>query len=71
LKSLNRPSGDGDGGQGLLDALQDIQDKLRNEFNEKLDNLLKRLESLEQESRDKDTDLQDQIDNLNKLFDKL
>lgn len=71
MKSLNRPSGDGDGGQGLLDALQDIQDKLRNEFNEKLDNLLKRLESLEQESRDKDTDLQDQIDNLNKLFDKL
>lgn len=55
LKSMSAPAGDD--GKGLLDALQDIQDKLRKEFNEKLDNLLKRLESLEVESRDKDTDL--------------
>ena len=65
---MNRPAGDD--GAGLLDALQEIQDKLRSEFDEKLENLknelLKRIVALEE----KDKDLQEQIDNLNKLFDK-
>jgi len=62
LKKLGAPSG-GDGGAGLLDALNDMTDKLRKEFNEKLqeqkdglegqmgemnDNLLKRLQALEE-----------------------
>jgi hypothetical protein len=35
LKKLGAPSG-GDGGAGLLDALNDMVEKLRKEFNEKL-----------------------------------
>lgn len=72
LKGLHSPAGD-DGSTGLLDALQDMQNKLRSEFDDKLlsvQDVLKRLMALEEESREKDTDLQDQIDNLNKLFDK-
>ena len=35
---MNRPPAkDGDSGPDLLDALQDIQDKLRKEFDQKLD----------------------------------
>jgi len=62
LKKLGAPSG-GDGGAGLLDALNDMTEKLRKEFNEKLqeqkdglegqmgemnDDLLKRLQALEE-----------------------
>lgn len=43
----------------MLDALQDMEA-----------NLLKRIEELEKESRDKDTDLQNQVDELKLLFDK-
>ena len=54
-------SGGGDGGQGLLGALNDITDKMRKEFDGKLDelrnDLLKRIEALEAESREKDADL--------------
>ena len=35
LKKLGAPSG-GDGGAGLLDALNDMVEKLRKEFNEKM-----------------------------------
>lgn len=35
LKKLGAPSG-GDGGAGLLDALNDMTEKLRQEFNDKL-----------------------------------
>ena len=59
LKKMNRPAGDD--GSGLLDALNDITDKMRKEFDGKLDalrdELLKRIEALELESREKDTDL--------------
>lgn len=59
LKKMNRPAGDD--GADLLDALNEITDKIRKEFDEKLDalrdELLKRIEALEQESREKDTDL--------------
>ena len=62
LKKLGAPAG-GDGGAGLLDALNDMTEKLRKEFNEKLqeqkdglegqmgemnDDLLKRLQALEE-----------------------
>ena len=66
---MNRPPAkDGDSGPDLLDALQDIQDKLRKEFDEKLDalreELLKRIEQLEK----KDSEQQGEIDMCNKLF---
>ena len=38
LKKLHRPAGD-DNGPDLLDALSDIQDKLRGEFDQKLEDL--------------------------------
>ena len=67
---MNRPAGgSGDDGAGLLDAIQEIQDKLRAEFDEKLaslrDELLAKIAALEA----KDKDQQEQIDNLTRLFD--
>ena len=35
LKKLGAPSGSGEGGAGLLDALNDMTEKLRKEMNEK------------------------------------
>lgn len=53
---MNRPKDDGDGGPDLLDALQDIQEKLRKEFDEKLDalrdELMKKIEELEKKDAD-------------------
>lgn len=68
---MNKPaSGDGGGGPDLLDALQDIKDELRKEFDEKLqslrDDLMKKIEELEK----KDKEQQEEIDMLNKLFDR-
>jgi hypothetical protein len=61
LKSLHSPAG-GDGGAGLLDALDEMQRKLRDEFDDKLkllsvQDVLARVIALEEESREKDTDL--------------
>lgn len=81
LKKLGAPSG-GDGGAGLLDALNDMTEKLRKEFNDKLDNLnndltksmdgtrddlLARLQKLEEETKAVDDDEQKQIDELKLL----
>ena len=54
--------GEGNSGAGLLDALNDITDKLRKEFQEKIDDLTKRLEALEKETKRVDDDEQNQID---------
>lgn len=48
IKKMNRPAGKEDsGGPDLLDALQDIKDELRKEFDEKLnalrDELMKKI----------------------------
>lgn len=52
---MNRPAGD-DGSAGLLDALQEIQDKLRKEFDEKLaslrDELMAKIAELEAKDKD-------------------
>lgn len=69
IKKMNRPAKDGEsGGPDILELLQDIQDKLRKEFDEKLDalreELLKRIEQLEK----KDSEQQEEIDMCNKLF---
>lgn len=67
---MNRPSGNDNSGPDLLDALQDIKDELRKEFDEKLnalrDELMKKIQELEQ----KDKDQQEEIDTVNKLFDR-
>ena len=83
LKKLGAPSG-GEGGAGLLDALNDMTEKLRKEFNEKLqeqkdglegqmgemnDDLLKRLQALEEQTKAVDEDEQKQIDELKKQMD--
>jgi hypothetical protein len=47
LKKLNQPSG-GDG-VGILDALTDITDKLRAEFDDKLNNLIKKVNKIDQD----------------------
>jgi hypothetical protein len=41
LKKINQPAGDNSA--GIIDMLKDITDKLRSEFNQKLDNLLKKI----------------------------
>ena len=47
IKKMNRPSGNDNSGPDLLDALQDIKDELRKEFDEKLnalrDELMKKI----------------------------
>lgn len=66
---MNRPKDD-NSGPDLLDALQDIKDELRKEFDEKLqammDELNKRFEALEK----KDAEQEEQIETVNKLFDR-
>ena len=64
LKKMGAPKGDGDAGAGLLDALNDITDKLRKDLMDKLDDLTKRLEALEIETKAVDEDEQRQIDEL-------
>lgn len=58
LKKMGAPKGDGDSGAGLLDALNDITDKLRKDLMDKIDDLTKRLEALEVETKAVDEDEQ-------------
>ena len=57
LKKMGAPKGD-DGGAGLLDALNEITDKLRKEFMDRLDemwnDLTKRIDALEQATKEVD-----------------
>lgn len=69
IKKMRAPSSDGDSGAGLLDAIQDIQDKLRTEFDAKIGALKDELMKLIEELKKKDTDQQEEIDNLKTLFD--
>jgi len=56
LKKMGAPKGDGDSGAGLLDALNDITDKLRKDLMDKIGDLTKRLEALEVETKAVDED---------------
>ena len=64
LKKMGAPKGDGDSGAGLLDALNDITDKLRKDLMDKIGDLTQRLEALEIETKAVDEDEQRQIDEL-------
>ena len=64
LKKMGAPKGDGDSGAGLLDALNEITDKLRKDLMDKIGDLTKRLEALEVETKAVDEDEQRQIDEL-------
>lgn len=68
IKKMNKPAGD-DGSSGLLDLIQDMQDKLRGEFDSKLENLKRELMMEIDELKKKDADQQVEIDNLKTLFD--
>jgi len=69
LKKMGAPKGDDGAGAGLLDALNEITDKLRKEFMDKLDDLTKRLEALEEHTAEVDDKQQEEIDAL-KLMEK-
>ena len=58
LKKMGAPKGDGDSGAGLLDALNDITDKLRKDLMDKIDDLTARVEALETETKAVDEDEQ-------------
>ena len=58
LKKMGAPKGDEGSGAGLLDALNEITDKLRKEFMDRLDemwnDLTKRIDALEQATKEVD-----------------
>ena len=68
IKKMSKPAGD-DGSTGLLDLIQDMQDKLRGEFDGKLESLKKLLMDEIAALKIKDADQQTEIDNLKTLFD--
>lgn len=70
LKKMGAPQGDGDSGAGLLDALNDITDKLRKDLMEKIDDLTARVKALEVETKAVDEDEQKQLDEL-KMMEKV
>ena len=70
LKKMNAPS-NGDGGQGLLDVLNDITDKMRKEFQDKLDDLSKRIEQVDKESKDRDSEANITLDDHEERLKKL
>ena len=72
LKKMRAPEG-GNAGEGLLDVLNDITDKMRKEFQDKLDDLAKRIEQVNTESIERDSQaiitLDDHEGRLKKLED--
>ena len=63
LKKLGAPSG-GDNNVGIIDLLNDISVKLRKEFDERLDGILKRITTAEENTKKGDADLKKKIDEL-------
>ena len=56
LKKLGAPSTDGNPSAGLFDAINDLGNKLRGEFDAKLKDLLGRLIELEEHTKKVDDD---------------
>ena len=48
---MGAPQGDGDSGVGLLDALNDITDKLRKDLMQRINDLTARVKALEIETK--------------------
>ena len=70
LRKLGAPSG-GYNSAGLIDLLNDITGKLRKEFDERLDGILKRIATAEDNTKNGDADLKKKIDELSKFQDEL
>ena len=62
LKKMGAPSGGG--GDGLLDVLNDITDKLRKELMDKLDDLSKRIEEVDKDSKDRDNEQENRMKDM-------
>lgn len=62
LKKMGAPSGGSS--DGLLDVLNDITDKLRKELQDKLDDLSKRIEEVDKDSKDRDATQEDRMKNM-------
>ena len=68
LKKLGAPSQGDNPSAGLFDAINDLGDKLRGEFDAKMKDLLDRLIKLEDHTKAVDDDEQEQIDGLRLLI---
>ena len=70
LKSLGGSSGGGGGDtSGMLDALKGMNEKLRNEFQDKIDELVTRMRENDAASNERDTGLDEKIKELTKRID--
>jgi hypothetical protein len=67
LKKMGAPKG-GDGGAGVLEVLNDMIDKLRNAFTDKLNDLSGRIDKLKADTTAEDAREQGEIDSLKKLI---
>ena len=56
LKKMGAPKGDGGGGAGLLDTLEEITGKLRQEFQEKLDKLEEMIKKVDERENKMDVE---------------
>ena len=56
--------GDGGSNEGLLDVLNDITDKLRKELMDKLDDLSKRIEEVDTNSKERDNDQENRMKDM-------
>jgi hypothetical protein len=70
LKKLEAPSGR-DKSAGIIDLLNDFTGKLRKEFDERLDGILKRIATADDSTKNGDADLKKNIDELSKFQDEL
>lgn len=67
LKSMTKTD---DGGPGIFEMLQEMRSSMRKEFEEKMDELMKRIIELEEGTKTTDDKQQNEIDDLKLLADK-
>ena len=59
-----------DGGPGIFEMLQEMRSSMRKEFEEKMDELMKRIIELEEGTKTTDDKQQEEVDDLKLLADK-
>jgi len=67
LKSMTKTD---DGGPGIFEMLQEMRSSMRKEFEEKMDELMKRIIELEEGTKTTDDKQQEEVDDLKLLADK-